>query len=360
MDFSRTLIIKPSSLGDIVQALPVLTSLREAHPKAHIAWLVATVFADLLQGHPRLDRVVTFDRRRYGSIGKSFGATADFVAFVEGLRREKFTAVIDLQGLFRSGFLTAATGAPSRVGFAAARELAPMFYTLAVPMPRKEMHAVDRYMALARHIGLMDPQATDHLPIAPEARETVRQRLRAEGLAPDDAMVVVSPHARWPTKQWPPERFAEVVRRLHEQSGTRAVLIGSSAAAAIAREIAAAAASARPVDLVNRTTLREMVALVAEARAMVTNDSGPMHVAAAIGTPVVAIFGPTSAERTGPYGPGHRVLAAGVPCRPCFRRKCLYSSGPEALACLTGVAAEEVARHLLEILRSPRRTADNR
>ena len=360
MDFSRTLIIKPSSLGDIVQALPVLTSLREAHPKAHIAWLVATVFADLLEGHPRLDRVVTFDRRRYGSIGKSFGATADFVAFVEGLRREKFTAVIDLQGLFRSGFLTAATGAPSRVGFAAARELAPMFYTLAVPMPRKEMHAVDRYMALARHIGLMDPQATDHLPIAPEARETVRQRLRAEGLAPDDAMVVVSPHARWPTKQWPPERFAEVVRRLHEQSGTRAVLIGSSAAAPIAREIAATAASARPVDLVNRTTLREMVALVAEARAMVTNDSGPMHVAAAIGTPVVAIFGPTSAERTGPYGPGHRVLAAAAPCRPCFRRKCLYSSGPEALACLTGVAAEEVARHLLEILRSPRRTADNR
>jgi lipopolysaccharide heptosyltransferase I len=360
MDFSRTLIIKPSSLGDIVQALPVLTSLREAHPKAHIAWLVATVFADLLQGHSRLDRVVTFDRRRYGSIGKSFGATADFVAFVEGLRREKFTAVIDLQGLFRSGFLTAATGAPSRVGFAAARELAPMFYTLAVPMPRKEMHAVDRYMALARHIGLMDPQATDHLPISPEARETVRQRLRAEGLAPGDAMVVVSPHARWPTKQWPPERFAEVVRRLHEQSGTRAVLIGSSAAATIAREIAAAAASARPVDLVNRTTLREMVALVSEARAMVTNDSGPMHVAATIGTPVVAIFGPTSAERTGPYGPGHRVLTAGAPCRPCFRRKCLYSSGPEALACLTGVAAEEVARHLLEILRSPRRTADNR
>ena len=352
MDFSRTLIIKPSSLGDIVQALPVLTSLREAHPEAHIAWLVATVFADLLEGHPRLDRVVAFDRRRYGSIGKSFSATADFVTFVEGIRREKFTAVLDLQGLFRSGFLAAATGATSRVGFAAARELAPMFYTLAVPMPRKEMHAVDRYMALARHIGLRDPLATDHLPISAEARAAVRQRLLAEGLGAGEAVVVVSPHARWPSKQWPTERFAEVVRILHDQSGARAVLVGSGAAAPVARQIAGAAASARPIDLVNRTTLKEMVALVSEARAMVTNDSGPMHVAAAIGTPVVALFGPTSAERTGPYGHGHRVLSGEAPCRPCFRRECLYSSGPEALACLTRITAEEVARHLLEILRA--------
>jgi heptosyltransferase-1 len=352
MNFSRTLIIKPSSLGDVVQALPVLTALREAHPKAHIAWLVATVFADLLEVHPRLDQVVVFDRRRYGSLGQSLGATADFLAFVEGLRREKFTTVIDLQGLFRSGFLAAATGATTRVGFAAARELAPMFYTLAVPMPHKEMHAVDRYMALARHIGLADPKATDHLPVSAEARAAVRQRLQAEGLGPDEPVIVVSPHARWPTKQWPSERFAEVVRQAHAKTGVRAVLVGSGAAVPIARHTAEAAALARPIDLVNRTTLKEIVALVSEASAMVTNDSGPMHVAAAVGTPVVAIFGPTSAERTGPYGHGHRVLAGETPCRPCFRRECLYSSGPEALACLTRVTAEEVARHLVEILRS--------
>ena len=350
MDFSRTLIIKPSSLGDIVQALPVLTSLREAHPTAHIAWLVATVFADLLEGHPRIDRVVMFDRRRYGRIGQSLAATGEFVAFVETLRSEKFTTVIDLQGLFRSGFLAAATGAPSRVGFAAARELAPMFYTLAVPMPRKEMHAVDRYMALARHIGLRDPKATDHLPVSAEARAAVRDRLRAEGLAAGEATVVVSPHARWPTKQWPAERFAEVVRRAYEQAGARAVLVGSGAAGPIARRIVEAAASVRPIDLVSRTTLKEVAALAAEARAMVTNDSGPMHVAAAVGTPVVAIFGPTSAERTGPYGHGHRVLAGDVHCRPCLRRECRYAKGPQALACLTSVAAEEVARQLLEIL----------
>ena len=352
MDFSRILIIKPSSLGDIAQALPVLTALREAHPRAYITWLVATVFADLLEGHPRLDRIFKFDRRRYGRIGQNLGATADFVTFVESLRREKFTAVIDLQGLFRSGFLAAATGAPTRVGFAAARELAPMFYTLAVPMPRKEMHAVDRYMALARHIGLPDPKATDHLPVPEEARAAARERLRAEGLGPDEPVIVASPHARWATKQWPPERFADVLRRIHAQAGVRAVLVGSGAAAPVARQIAEAAAAARPIDLVNRTTLKEMVALVSEARAMLANDSGPMHVAAALGRPVVGIFGPTSADRTGPYGPGHRVLAGVAPCRPCFRRECLYASGPQALACLTSVTAEEVARHLLEILRA--------
>ena len=352
MDFSRTLIIKPSSLGDVVQALPVLTALREAHPQAHIAWLVSSAWADIVRGHPRLDDVRVFDRRRFGRIGRSLGVTTDFLAFIERLRRERFTTVLDLQGLFRSGFLAAATGAKTRVGLASARELASVFYTLTVPLPRTEMHAVDRYMALARHIGLPDPKATDHLPVPAEARAAARRRLEEEGLAPGEPFAVVCAHARWSTKQWPAERFAEVLRRLHAEAGARGVLVGSAAAAAIGRQIAEASASARPIDLSDRTTLKEMVALVAEARAVVTNDSGPMHVAASAGTPVVAIFGPTHPGRTGPYGPGHHVLVGQAPCRPCFRRECLYSSGPPALACLLTVAAEEVARHLLEIWRA--------
>jgi len=351
IDFTRTLIIKPSSLGDVVQALPVLTALREAHPQARVAWLAAAPLADLLLGHPRLDEVILFDRRRFGHVGRSLTVTADFMAFIQDVRQRRFTAVLDLQGLFRSGFLAAATGAPARVGFASARELATVFYTLAVPLPHDEMHAVDRYLALARHIGLAEPRARDHLPVAGESRAAVRARLAGEGIAPQEPLVVVAAHARWATKQWPPERFAEVLLRLHGETGARGVLVGGGAAAPVGRQVAERAACARPIDLSDRTTLKEMVALVAEARAVVTNDSGPMHVAAAVGTPVAAIFGPTHPGRTGPYGPGHRVLTGQAACRPCFRRECPYGGAEGALECLLTVKADEVARHLLEIWR---------
>jgi lipopolysaccharide heptosyltransferase I len=346
MNLARTLIIKPSSMGDIVQALPVLTALKESHPEAHATWLVSRPFAGLLEGHPRLDAMVVFDRHEFGRIGRSAQATAAFIAFLEDLRRRRFTTVLDLQGLFRSGFLAAATGAPSRVGFMEAREMAPLFYTDRVTAPPEKMHAVDRYLALARHVGLAAPQATDHLPVAPEDRAAVRARLAAEGVAADEPLLVVSAHARWETKQWPPERFAEVLDRL--AGDARAVLVGSAAAVAVGRQVAQAA-KAQPVDLTNRTTLKELVALIAEARAMVTNDSGPMHVAAAVGTPVVAIFGPTHPDRTGPRGEGHRVLAERAPCSPCYERRCLYAGGPQALCCLKNISADEVARHLREI-----------
>jgi heptosyltransferase I len=349
MDFSKTLIIKPSSMGDIVQALPVLTALRETHPTAHIAWLVARPFAGLLEGHPRLDETILFDRNRFGGIATSVGATGAFLRFLKDLRRRRFTLTLDLQGLFRSGFLSAATGAPDRVGFEAAREMAGLFYTQKVPTPG-QTHAVDRYLALARAVGLAEPRATDSLPVQAEARAAVRRRLAEEGVGPDEPLVAVAAHARWATKQWPAAGFAEVIRKAGAALGARAVLVGSGGAAeTLSREVAQAAAGARPVDLVNRTTLPELVALIADARALVTNDSGPMHVAAAVGTPVVALFGPTDPERTGPYGPGHHVLARRATCSPCFRRQCLYSTGPRALCCLKSVAAEEVARHLEEV-----------
>jgi len=354
MDFTRTLIIKPSSLGDVVQALPVLTAMREAHPKAHIAWLVARPFAGLLEGNPRLDEVILFDRARFGRLGSSVRATGEFLKFLDGLRQRKFTLALDLQGLFRSGFLAAVTGAPHRVGFKAAREMAALFYTDKVETP-PEAHAVDRYMMAARAIGLADPKATDHLPVREESRAEIRRRLAEEGFsAPGASVIVVAAHARWTTKQWPAERFAEVILGAHRSVGTRAVLVGSTAAGPTVETIIRQAAGARPINWVNRTTLPELAALIAESRAMVTNDSGPMHVAAAVGTPVVAVFGPTDPGRTGPYGRGHHVLDRRAACAPCFRRDCLFAGGDQALCCLKNVAADEVERHLEEALKAGR------
>jgi lipopolysaccharide heptosyltransferase I len=345
MNFSRTLIIKPSSMGDVVQALPVLTALKETHPRAHVSWLVAKPFAGILDGHPRLDETIVFDRQRFGRFSFSLTVATEFVRFMEDLRRRRFTTVIDLQGLFRSGLLTLATGAPARVGFRGARELAPLFYTAEVAPPSQAVHAVDRYMAVARRIGLAEPEATDHLPISPAERSAIRRRLTEAGLAPGDPFLAVCAHARWPTKQWPPERFAAVLDRMREARGARAVLVGSPDAAGSARTIADAMARP-PIDLTGGTTLKELSAVLGEARVMLTNDSGPMHVAAAVGRPVVAIFGPTNPRRTGPYGPGHRVLAGRAPCSPCYRRQCKYDRSNAVLLCLTNITPEAVFDHL--------------
>jgi len=347
MNFSRTLIIKPSSMGDIVQALPVLTALKEACPQAHVSWLVARPFAGILEGHPRLDTVLRFDRRRFARFTLSATVAAEFIAFLHDLRRRRFTTVIDLQGLLRSGIFALASGAPRRVGFREAREGAPLFYTDEVSIGHRDTHAVDRYLAVARRLGLAMPTATDHLPVSAEAREAIRGRLAEGGIGRDEPYIVVCAYARWPTKQWPPERFARVLDEMHSETGARAVLVGSADAIANARTIGERMHK-RPIDLTNRTALKELVAVIAEARVMATNDSGPMHVAAAVGTPVVAIFGPTNPDRTGPYGPGHRVLAGRAACSPCYRRQCVYGSGTAALLCLTNITPESVTEQLLE------------
>lgn len=347
MNFSRTLIIKPSSMGDVVQALPVLTALKEQHGGTRVWWLVAEPLVELLEGHPRLAGLVPFDRHRLARAGRSFRATEALAAFLHNLRRQRFTAVLDLQGLFRSGAMALATGAPSRVGFHSARELAPLFYTREVSLRNPEMHAVDRYLELARAAGLdVPPKGSDHLPVSAEARGRVRARLEAEGLAAGAPFLAVCPWARWMTKRWPPERYGRVAADAARDLGARSVLVGTAEASEAAREIAEAAAragsDAPPIDLTGRTSLKELVAVIAEARALVTNDSGPMHIAAAVGTPTVALFGPTNPRRTGPFGPGHRVIAGRAACSPCYRRQCLLG-GTETIRCLKNVTAEEVS-----------------
>jgi len=349
MDLTRTLILKPSSMGDIVQALPVLTALRESRPDARVWWMVAKPFTDLLAGHPRLEGVIPFDRKRYARIWWNPAAMRDFLRFVRDLRRHGFTAVLDLQGLLRSGLLARFTGARARVGFAAARELAPLFYTERVEVPGPDMHSVDRYLLVARAAGLAPPRATDHLPVPAPARERARAILAEAGLGPGEPFVVVGADARWTTKQWPAERYARVIDCVRAALGVRSVLVGGPDGKPAAERIGRAAAEA-PIDLTARTTLKELVGLIAEARVMVTNDSGPMHIAAAVGTPAVAIFGPTNPDRTGPYGPGHRIVTAAAPCRPCYRRQCVLG-GTDALACMTGVTADEVAEAVIDAWR---------
>jgi heptosyltransferase-1 len=338
----RVLIIKPSAIGDVVHALPVLNLVRRKWPAARISWLVTPACSGLLEGHPLLDEVILFERKRWGGMWKSPRLLGEWRRFTRELRERKFDLVIDLQGLFRSGWLARKTGAKVRVGFANARELAPLFYSHRVPIDTPEQHAIERYVKLARFIGCDDGPVEFPFATTDADRAHVAELLRAD--VGDGRYALLLPGTNWETKRWPVEKFAGMVAPLREQFGLVSVLAGGPDAGAMASAIPGA------VDLTCRTTLKQLTALLERADLVVANDSGPMHIAAALGRPLVTPFGPTNPVRTGPFGRMDSVIRLNIECSPCYSRHCSHRS------CLRGLEVDPVLR-LAEEQMAARRTA---
>jgi lipopolysaccharide heptosyltransferase I len=319
----RILIIKPSSLGDVVHALPVLAALRRACANAHIAWLVNDGLAPLLEGHPLLDEVIRFDRDRYGRMWRSPRVFVDFWRFVAQIRRRRFDLVIDLQGLIRSGLMSRFSGAGQRLGFAEAREGAWLFYSRRVRCADSAEHAVDKNLAVVRALGLSVDRPEFPLGLQAVERAAASELLARAAGEPVEAFTAVIPGARWETKLWPMEKMAALIDRMHAEGLARCVLLGAPDEREFAERIVATCRS-RVIDLVGRTSLRQLAALIDLAGRVVCHDSGPLHIAAALGKPTVAIFGPTNPDRTGPYSDAARVVRHLIECAPCYRRVCPY------------------------------------
>ncbi len=319
LKFDRILIVKPSSLGDIIHALPVLNGLRHRYPTARISWLVNRQYAPLLEKHPQLDEVIPFDRQKFNSVLGAAVMTFQLGGFAKAIRSRKFDLAIDLQGLFRSGLMTWISRAPVRLGFHPAREGAGIFYTHRIPFDSSR-HAVERNYAVAKILGFENVPVEFKIPVHPESEQSVRQKLLAGGLPPTDPFVLVWPGSRWETKNYLPDRYAELIDRWQQETNVRVVLGGSPSERELCRRIAQSC-RAQPIDLAGHTDLLEMVALVAKSALVVCNDSAPAHLAAALRQPLVAIYGPTDPNRTGPYGSKGKTLIADLPCAPCFFRK---------------------------------------
>lgn len=330
-DVHHLLFIKPSSLGDIVHALPTLDALRSRFPQARITWLVKQEWAGFVQRVEGVDEICAVAPGLRGWFGK-----------VPRLRAEGVDLAVDLQGLFRSGVMTRLSGAPVRLGFANAREGSPLFYSHRVAVPSPDMHAVDRYLLVAEALGAPRPSVPRfRLSIPRTDDEAVNLLFTRRGITSDRPWIAMNVSARWPTKRWPVASFAALIDRLQESGAGPVVLIGAPGERAVAEEVSGLTGRP-PVSLVGHTMPDLLPALLRRAAVLVTNDSGPMHIAAAVGTPVVAFFGPTSPVRTGPYGASHQVLrAADVACSPCFSRRCTNVS---QLECLTAIAPSEAFR----------------
>lgn len=303
----KILIIKPSALGDVVHSLPFLNALRGRFPAAEIHWLVFRPFEPLLRDHPMISTLWVVERDDWKRFSRLSGTWRDLHRLAVGLRQARFDLVVDLQGLLRSGLLCWITRANVRVGFREGREGSPFFYTHRV-RGGKDCHAIERYLKVAGVLGAPTE------PIAYPLVEASAHRPPLEGLPPEYA--VIAPSAGGEAKRWPAENFGRLAAQLPWPS----VVISAGSDAALAERVVAHS-KGKSVSLAGRTTLVQLTELIRRAKAFISNDTGPMHIAAALGVPVFAVFGPTSPLRTGPYGPGHTVITAGLPCSPCFRRK---------------------------------------
>ncbi|MBA4372805.1 MAG: glycosyltransferase family 9 protein [Thermodesulfovibrio sp.] len=307
----RILIVKPSSLGDVVHSLPFLNSLHACFPAAAIDWVIARGLEGLLEGHPMLDRLIIIDKDRWRQISRAADTLGELKDLFSTLKARRYDLVVDLQGLLRSGLISRATNARMRVGFSEAREGSRYFYTRTVRGGR-DVHAVDRYLKISAALGCDTKDIVFPLPPSTGIAEKVKEVRNSLG----DYMVLV-PGARWDTKIWPPASFGTLASMLPLKS----VVIGGNGDRERAGEIVRLSGG-RAVSVAGETSLPELVELMRTARAVVTNDSGPMHIAAALGIPVVAIFGPTSPVRTGPYGRNHIIFRSERGCAPCYKRRC--------------------------------------
>lgn len=343
-DFRRILIVKPSSLGDVIHALPVLHALRRRYPGATISWLVADPFAPLIADHPDLDDVILFDRARFNRVGRRVAPSLEFIEFLRELRAREYDLAIDLQGLFRSGFLSFASGAPVRIGARGARECAWFFYTHRIPVA--DAHAADRNRAIVRVLGIDCGSMRFDLGVTEEERGHATDILRDAGLARDASFVAVWPGARWETKRWPADKFVDLLDRLGEVTPLSPVLMGDPGEKTLCDSIASRS-SAHPAVLAGKTTIRQAVALLERAALVITHDSAPMHIAAALDRPLVAIVGPTNPRRTGPYGIPDAVLQIDVTCAPCYLRRFAQCSHDHQ--CMRELEVADVLRHVAAV-----------
>lgn len=296
----KFLVVRLSSLGDLVHTIPAVAALRATFPAAQIDWLVDRRWSPLISLVTCIDGVIALDR-----------SPRDVLSLIARLRRARYTCALDLQGRYRSAALSWLSGAPRRIGRAAAATREPgaaLFCTDRV-MPTGR-HIVDMTVDLAVRAGarrLAEPQFP--LCVPPEALRSAREKLEREGVS--GPYVVISPGGGWKSKCWPPDRFGALAAAMHRNYGLPSIVNTAPGEESMARDILRAAGSAKVSAL--SFDIHGLAALLAQARLVVAGDTGPLHLAAALGTPVIGLFGTTDPERNGPLPRGHVVQVASDP-----------------------------------------------
>ena len=334
------LIVKLSAIGDVIHTLPSLAAMRRLYPDAHITWVVEEAAADLVLHHPYLDQVLIFRRKSWIKeikAGQFPAAWRDARAFLAALKSRRHDLVIDFHGLFKSSIIVFLSQGKRKLGYDSRQELSDLFLNEKIP-ENMGKHAVDRYLDFPRHLGAVVKQAEFILPINLEAEDKAKALLASHGLEKKQ-YIAVSPVALWDTKLWDNRKFAKLADTIQQRLKIPVVFTGKDKESL---DKITSLMTTKRINMGGQTTLPELACIYKDALTVITTDSGPMHLAAAIGVPVIALFGPTDPARTGPYGTGHTIIRAGLSCSPCLLKKCQTKKCMEEI--MPGMVFEAVER----------------
>ncbi|MGA2411931.1 MAG: glycosyltransferase family 9 protein [Candidatus Binataceae bacterium] len=327
----RVLVILLGAIGDVVRALPLIGRLRHAWPGAHIAWAVEPKSAPILERHQWLDELIIYDRSR---------APVSFFGFLRQVRSGRFDLALDLQRHLKSGLASIVSGAPDRIGFASAntKEFNHRFATRHIdPQPRMRLKLL-QYQAFADALGLPETPIAFGLALSPEEQARAAA-LVASTPRPRVAVILGS---SWPSRIYFPSMVAEVIAELARPAdgeGFHPVLIAGPDESALAGEVMLHLGASAVTNLAGRTNLRDLIGILGECDAAFGPDSGPMHIAAAVGCPIVSLWGSTAPQRSAPWGNAEWAISAPIPCHPCYLRDC-----PIGRECMRRIEPAEVAR----------------
>ncbi len=326
--FSRILIVKLGSIGDVVNTLPLVNALREGFPETEIGWLVEPKSFPIVEGHQAVDRMI---------IHRRGGGPAAVREAVRKIREFKPDLVIDLQRILRSSFFTAFSGCRLRLGFDRRRskEFSWLFTNRKIPPRNPGRHMVSQYLEFAEFLGRPDPDIHFRIPVGEGERAAARRLL--PGDISRGAFIALNIGAAKPANRWPAGRWAELAQLILSRRREAVVLTGGAEDRERGRRIAALVGGGeRFFDGTGKTTLKELGGLFSLARAVVSGDSGPMHIASALGVRTIGIFGPADPARTGPFRHLDLVVRSEAACAPCGKRRCRRPR------CLEEVEAETV------------------
>jgi heptosyltransferase-1 len=356
----RILIVRLSAHGDVIQTLPLLSALKEAWPQASIGWLCEPSAAPLLVGHPLIDRLHIVQRpqwlRDISRPSQWPRLIRAIRTFLHELKTANYELSMDVQGLLKSAIWPYWVKIPNRMGFLATREGADRLYTWRLPpmdLRDGQTPAVERYLDFARALGASVQEPRFVLPEPSQDAQTKANALLLTDLSSNAPLLALAPFTRWPSKHWIPEHWQALLQLLLNRNYRLILLGGPGDQKASASLVSAltweASSDGQLVNVTGQTDWPTMQALLGHCDALIGLDSAPLHLANALGKPVIALFGPTASGRTGPVGLDKRVLTAGVACQPCFQRQCPL---PEKV-CMTQLSPERVLAEVEAILNNP-------
>jgi lipopolysaccharide heptosyltransferase I len=339
----KILIIRLSSIGDILHCTPVVKSLKAAWPKCQITWLVGEASQELIKYNSYIDEIIVWSRESFEqqlrklAVLKTYNLWRDLQ---QVLAPRNFDALLDIHGLFLTGMIASQVQAKRRIGMSEAGEFNSLFMTeTAKPLGK---HIVERYLGVLQPLGITSVEDRMTLVISDNSRRFAVKFFADAGVLPVDQVAVLVPGTTWPSKNWPTDFFAQVAAILAKKF--RIVLCGGKGEIKLGQEIQAQA-GVTVINAVDRTSVLEMAAIIEGAAVVVTGDTGPLHIAAALGVPTVALFGPTDPEIYAPLGPQHAILFNKLACSFCHKVICPLGHG----RCMLSITPEAVVQKVYSV-----------